>query len=103
MSALPPVPSPLTNISLHAIERFCERVIGVPLEPASGSLARIALYRMYRASRPATWTQLCRLHVKIDRNATYLLSDSGYGLYILIIKEGELVTLWKLPTKGDQR
>ena len=99
MSALPAIPLSLQTISLHAMERFCERVIGVPLDPAAAGLARVGLYRMYLASRPATLMQLYRLHVRVDWNASYLISDTGYGLYLLVIKDGTLMTLWSLKKR----
>lgn len=80
----------LQYISVHAIDRFVERV------SPRREVARIELLRMYRASRPATMGQLNMLHVKVDPEACYRFSDTGLGLYLLVIKNGALLTIWSV-------
>lgn len=93
MSTIPFSPSPLRSISVHAIDQCQCRV-----DPRR-EVARVMLLRMYRASRQATAGQLALLHQRIDRDATYLFSDTGLGLYLLVIKDETLITLYPLDER----
>src|SRR5512140_758773 len=89
---------PVTAISLHAMERFVDRVDA----SLSHGHARVALYRMMQWSRKATEHMLHRLHVRVEWDADYYISECSYGTFLLAVKQGTLVTLWSVEEYQQQ-
>lgn len=95
MSALPAQPYRLRYISSHVVDRFAEKVD----DALSRYHARKALRRMFECSTLLTEYQLRRLHVRIELEADYRLSQTSYGAYLFVIKRNTLVTCWKVEAQ----
>lgn len=94
MSAISAIPSPLRSISQHAIDQYIERVTDQNIKRYA---ARLALWRMHMSGHDVTpWEYERYVRKPIDGEATWRISDTCYGRYVLLIKRGVLVTLWEL-------
>lgn len=98
MTAIPVIPSTLRTVSLHAAERYAERVDTSLDLRRSGDrqVAESALLRMYCESHVATEHELRRLHIKIDYLSTYYISQTSAGVFLMIVRDGWLVSLWEI-------
>lgn len=84
--------APITSISSHALTRFSDRV-----DPRlHRGLARVALTRMLACSYEVNDHMIRRLRLKPDGETKYYLSETSYGQYMMTVKRGVLVTLWKV-------
>jgi len=90
--SIQPLPSTLRNISSHAYDKYAALVN--PDHPRY--IARVGIARIVQCSRVASDTQLRYLHVRIESEATYRISEVSAGLFLLVIKRGILVTMIRL-------
>ena len=92
MSAIYPVPSTVQHISTHAYDKYALLID----DTHPRCVARVAITRLVQCSQLATDVMLRYHHVRIEAEATYRISESTAGRYVMVIKRGILVTLFPL-------
>ena len=85
-------PIRLCSISSHAMDKYSECVdSAIPHRDI-----RAALFRMLQCAHKATEWERAKLHKRIDGDADYYVADTCYGLYVMIVKDRCLVTIYDI-------
>lgn len=85
----------LERISAHAIDQYQDRVD----KKTSRSAARVVLFNLYRKGHNATSYEIKEIRQEEpDGETTLRLCDTCYGLIVMPIKRGVMMTCWALES-----
>lgn len=82
----------IQSISRHAVERYADRVSA----RAQPYHARVAILRMWQCGHYATDRELKHMGKVREGEATYRITETSAGRFLIIMKRGIIVTLWEV-------
>lgn len=93
--SLQPLPSTLRNISSHVFDKYAELINA----EHPRYVARVVIARLVQCSHVMTDVELRYYRIRIDWEATYRISESSAGLFLIVLKRGCMVTIRPIESR----